>query len=259
MSAKIASIHFHPLKADRGVYGGYYSIDAVPVGGDPIVIMIEDKIQYWQGPYAMSGVEGRRSQHSTRIAAEDIAADIVREWTENGVGKSQDSHPGVWVVREKRPVLNPDGTWVMGLDKHAVFEPATFEECQQMFKEDLAKARACDANYASYLIQDANAIASDPRGNRIPFIQPVARAAAKAYRPDVMWLREGAALQMKICPYCTKPVAESAIKCPSCSEIIDFEAYGRMEARKNESVRKAKEDLTKERNAAERAAAQQVA
>lgn len=238
----IASVHFYPLKAERPSYGGYYNIPAVALGDDPVIYEITDMVEIQQEP-----VEGQNRRVTKRhlIDGHTIARDLVQSWTGNRLGCGPDSRPGVFIVRDRLPKLNPDGTNIVDLEGKAVFEDPGDERKQAMFREDLAAARACDANYARYLINDGSAQAMDPR--KVQFISALARAAARAYQPSVDWLREGAQLQMKVCQYCSTPILNSIVKCPKCSEVVDITRYAHMQAIEKQAVKDAEMSLVTER------------
>lgn len=258
MRAKVASVHFHHLKAEYPTFGGYYEIPAVPLNGEPFILELSEKIELSQGPYETSQQKGKREQRRTLITPDTIATELVRVWTQNRIGCNHLVHPGVWQVRERIPVLDGNGVQILDIENRGVFQDATPEQIESMFAEDLAAARSADAGYANYLIGEGNSKASDPRGNLIPFISAVARAAAKTYRPEVTWLREGAGLEMKTCPYCTQPCPATAIKCPRCLEVVDMEAFATLEARKAEYLRIAKEKNTRAQREAIQAPRPQV-
>jgi hypothetical protein len=237
MTARIASIYFAPLRAER-MYGGPYEVPAVPLGEPPAILTVEDRIQIEQGPYQL-GSGGKRSRRQHLVRADTIARCLVTEWAANGVGMTPQCRPGVWVVRERVPVLNPDGTPQLDGDGIALWRPATDEEQETMWLEDLAAARAADRAYANMLFTQANAMAEDPR--RIPLIPKTARLAAQHYGLEAEWLHEDAAVNVKPCPYCTKVIPAKAIKCPKCTEIVDLEAYAQLEAQKAAAIKAAKE------------------
>lgn len=241
MTAKIASIFFAPVRAERP-FGGPYEIPAVPVGAEPVILNVTDRIQFEEGPYQL-GNNGRRAKRRYLVYGETIARDLVHEWTANGVGMNPQCRPGIWVVRERLPVLNDDGTPVLDAEGIGTWRAATDEERDAMWIEDLNAARAADRSYAHMLFIQANAMADDPR--LIPFIAPNARIAAKQYGLTAEWLREDAALAVKSCPYCTKVIPSKAIKCPRCTEIVDVEGYAILESQKAQALRLAKQEAAR--------------
>ena len=228
MTAKVASIYFSPVRAERA-YGGTYQLPAVPLGADPAILVIEDRVQVEQGPYQL-GSNGKRSRHRYIVRADTIAHCIVAEWTQNGVGMTPQCRPGIWVVRERLPLLKPDGSPELDADGVPLWRAATEEEQAAMWVEDLAAAREADRAYANMLFIQASAMADDPR--LIPFIAANARVGAKHYGLQAEWLQENAAIHVKTCQYCTKVIPAGAIKCPKCAEVVDVPAYAELEARK---------------------------
>jgi hypothetical protein len=228
MRARIASIYFARVQATR-LYGGPYEIPAVPIGADPVFLTLDDCVQIEQGPYQL-GSNGKRSRRKHLVLGQVIARCLVAEWTANGILMTPDCHPGIWAVREQVPLMNDNGTPQLDADGVAQWRPATEEEKRAMWEEDLIAARRADRAYAESLFMHANAMAEDAR--LIPFIPRTTRLAAKQYGFEAEWLKEGAALRVKPCPYCTKVIPATAIKCPKCAEVVDVPAYARLEAEK---------------------------
>jgi hypothetical protein len=229
------------VKAERA-YGGPYQLPAVAVGAEPAILTVRDRLQIEQGPYQL-GSNGRRSRRQHVVLGEVIARCIVAEWTENGVGMKPECRPGIWVVRERVPLINEDGTAQIDADGMALWRPAEEDERAAMWLEDITAARVADRAYASALFVDANARAERPE--LIPFIAANARLAAKAYGMDAEWLREGAALDVKVCPFCTRVIPRAAVKCPRCIEVVDAVAYGQLEAAKKAAVKAATDELSR--------------
>lgn len=239
-TCKVASTFFAPVRADRSAFGhGPYEIPAVPLGGSPVVITITDKIQREEGTYQY-GSRGKREKKQYLITGEAIAQDIVGEWTQNGVGMNPQCHPGIWVVRDRFPITDEHGVSLLDAENRALWRPATPEEQAAMWTEDLANNKAADRTYALDLFAKANAMAEDPR--MIPYIAPNAKLAAKQYGLDADWLREGASLDVKSCPLCTKMIAQRAIVCPHCREVVDLDAHAQREVAKQAAVKSARQN-----------------
>lgn len=238
MTAKIASVYFAPVKAER-IFGGVYQIPAVGPGKEPLILTITDRVQVEQGPYSLGSVAGRRSVRRQLIPGEAIARDLVREWTEMGLGMTPQCRPGIWMVREQVALMREDGTIETDADGLPLWRLAMDEERELMWEQDLQMARMVDRAYADYLFMQANALAEDAR--LIPFVSEVAKTGARAYGLEAEWLKANAALNVKTCSYCTKVIPGAAIKCPHCQEIVDVEAYARLEATKKQALKVASE------------------
>lgn len=239
-TCKIASIFFAPVIAERATFGhGPYSIAAVPLGAAPAMLTVTDKLQIEEGPYRY-GQRGKREKRQYLITGEAIAHDLVGEWTLNGVGMNPQCHPGIWVVRDRFPITDENGVAQMDGENRALWRPATPEEQAAMWAEDLVNARGADRTYALDLFAKANAMAEDAR--QIPFIAPNAKLAARQYGLDADWLREGASLDVKSCPMCTKMIAKRAIVCPQCHEVVDLYAYAAREVVKQAAVKSARQN-----------------
>jgi hypothetical protein len=229
MQKQIASIYFAEVKTDRALYGGHYRIPAVAKGGTPEFITVKDEIQRSQEP----SPDGK-SKYTRRdlIDGRHIAVDIVREWTQETPGMTPQCRPGIWVVRDEMPLLNPDGTPQFDADHNAQWRPATTEEKEQMFQEDLASNRNADANWAEFLIQQGDFLDGQEPSHR-KFIGPLAKQAARHWGREREWLEELRDSDIKKCPYCSKSIAKVAVKC-SCGEIVDLEGYARLKQREKE-------------------------
>src|ERR1700679_1012628 len=114
--AKIASIHFAPVEANR-MYGGPFNMPVVPLGAEPAILELEDIMQYDEGPYSL-GSNGRRQKTRSPVLGEEQAADFVREWTESGRGMGSYCRPGIWIVRDRLPLtyIDEKGTEIYKLD-----------------------------------------------------------------------------------------------------------------------------------------------
>lgn len=240
MTAKIASIHFAPVHADRSIYGGVYDIPAVPLGAEPFVLDIEDKVQYDEGPFTL-GTGGGRAKLMYAVDRYDICFDIVRHWTENSSAMTPACHPGIWVVRDRLPVYraNEYGKEEAVLDgfKKQVFRTANAEEQAEMWTEDLARARATDRAYAEWCYLDGNRMAANV--NMVPLIPPNYKRAARHYGFQADWLKEGAAFEVTKCPMCDKVVSKATIVCPHCQQVVDLQRFAEREAEKAAAIRAA--------------------
>lgn len=226
MTAKVASIYFAPLIADRSIYGGMYELPPVPLDSDPAILMIYDRMQYEDGPYQF-GQRGMRQKRKYPVFGEIIARDIVNEWTTGAANMNPQCRPGVWVVRERIPLLNQDGSSQVDAEGMALWREAAQEEKDAMWREDLAAAKTADQAYARLLFLRASADAQNPL--KIPLIPKTARLAAWQYGLTAEWLRENAAVDVQQCRFCTKVISAKAIKCPHCTEIVNPEAYAEQE------------------------------
>ncbi len=217
-TARVATIHFSPVKAERARYGGYYALPSRPLNAEPLVLEISDMVEREKGPYNHGS---QQPDIYNDILAYDIAVDIVSEWSKNGVGMNPLCHPGVWVVRDRLPVMEFDknGREVAVLDarQRQIFRSATPEEAKAMWDEDTLANRRADRAYAEWCYREGNAIAADLR--RVQFIPEVYKLAARQYGMKAEhWTPEGAALESMACESCTKVVAKQTIYCPWCHQ-----------------------------------------
>jgi RNA polymerase subunit RPABC4/transcription elongation factor Spt4 len=217
-TARIATIHFAPVSAERSRYRGYYSLPACRLNAEPFIYEVPDMMEHNKGPYNFGA---QQPDIFETIQGMDIAQDIVNQWTVGGIGMTPDCRPGIWVVRERLPLMEKDhnGKFVAVLNAHKqqIFRPSTPEETRAMWEEDVAQNRRADRAYAEWCYREGNAIAGDLR--RIQFIPEVYKLAARQYGMKAEhWTPEGAALESMACESCTRIVAKATIYCPHCHQ-----------------------------------------
>lgn len=238
MRATIASIHFAPVECDRTTFGfGFFRMPAVAPGAEPATIFISDKVQIEEGPYQW-GQNGKRSKHKYPHAGETIARDVVGHWTQNGLHMRPDCRPGIFLVRERIPLLQQSGAPVVDADGIPQWRDATDWEKSEMYTQDLADSRKADRAYASALYVKANAMADNPK--LIPLISEATKLGAKHYGLEAEWLKENAATDVKPCPMCTKIIARHAILCPFCHGVADLDKWAQSEVIKNQALKGAR-------------------
>lgn len=230
--ARICSLHWMPLHAERKMFedidrekkcGGIYDIQAVSPGGAPAIITIRDMRQTERGGYADSANQKQRSIHRYIIDGQNIARDLVNQWAYQGVGMTEGCRPGVWVLRDSLPVVDPT-TGVQLVDADGIGErrPATAEEQREMLAEDIEKYRAADQEFASLEVMKANSQAENPK--LVEFITKRAKKAAERLQVEAAWLKP-AALATRHCPFCESIVSKTAIVCRFCHNVIDAAGF----------------------------------
>jgi hypothetical protein len=241
MLTRIASIYFAPVSADRPKFQAQYQIPAVPKGAEPAVIQVEDKIQREEGTYSGSQIPGKRQKLIYRILGEDIAKDIVAQWTQYGVGMHPQCHPGIWIIRERIPLLHENGSAQVDAEGVPQWREATADEQNKMWKEDLENAKRCDAAYAEYLILKGDAVDrmedGDPR--KFPGVTESMKLAARQYGIERKWLETLTSADSKLCPYCASVISSKVIKCPHCQSVVDIQRYAQLQAAEAAAVRQA--------------------
>ncbi len=244
MTAQVASVHFAPVLADRSIYGGLYGFSEVPLGADPVIITLEDKVQRDEGPVSSGPGGGRRQPLRYHVDGYEIASDIVREWTETGLGMTPAAHPGIWTIRERLPELDEKGAALVdGFGKQR-FRPATASEKAAMWTEDLRNARQADREYAHWCWMEGNRMAANAA--LVPYIPKNYKRAAKQFGLPAEWLKEGFELQVIPCPSCTTVIFKTAIVCPKCNEPVDMERWSAWQARKDAAVRDARDAMKRQ-------------
>lgn len=225
---KIASVHFAPLKAERGRPLRKYVVPAADGIGKVQILIVNQALEYDQGPYGPNKI---REQYERLITAMEIGNDLIREWTQSGIymgadDEGKDARPGAWLVRERVAVTDAEGVQQLDITRRLVFRPATETEFKQMWEEDLANAIDSDARYGDRLIKKGIAIHSDPKSHAgIPLSGPM-RLAAKFYTVAAPYLHGVTKTGVKDCQYCRSVIDERAVICPSCQKVVDqYEAF----------------------------------
>lgn len=136
------------------------------------------------------------------ITAEERLNDLLHCWTTNAPYMAVDAHPGIWGSDSPTPTA-----------------------------EDRAENERKQNNFLDALVSVADAIPADRRKE----ITPLMKIAAKHLGYDRDWLTANPN-SVEFCPYCKTQVKAGAVKCAKCGEIVDFEAYGVLEARKQAAV-----------------------
>lgn len=243
MNTRVASIHFAPVTANRNYRGNAYQIPAVPLNADAVILECNDLMQYDEGPVSTGPGNGRRQQLRDEVLGEDIARCLVIQWTEFGRGMTPDAKPGIWVVRDRIPVMREekDGSLVPVKDFRGKqeFRPATQAEAKQMWDEDLAAARRVDRAYAEWCYGDGNRLASINEGMK-QHIPPNYKLAGRQYGFEGDWVKGGSAIESKPCPHCGVIVSKSAMVCKQCTQPIDLEKWAKWTAAKDMALREAK-------------------
>ncbi len=252
METKVASIHFAPVQAIRQYRGQLYTMPAAKLNGDPNIITTRDLFQNDEGPLN-GGTKRQKLQYL--VKGEEIARCIVGEWTGStvvGVGMSPVRHPGIWIVRDKLPVIETQQKIISGenvtheekmvIDAAGtqVFRPATDEEREAMWAEDLAHARMADRAYAEWCWNEGNRIwLAWQRGSKEPVpreMPPVYKLAAQHYGLDAEWLKEAASSNHIACPSCEKLISKTAMICQFCNEPPDLQRWAEWKARKDSAL-----------------------
>lgn len=250
MITKVASIYFAPVTASRNYRGNAYQIPAVPLNGEPKVIECRDLVQRDWGP--MLPGTSKRQEYRWMVAGEEIARCIVGEWTGSttvGLGMNPDRHPGIWIVRENLPVtektgkiINEEMTYeerlVLDAENKQLYRPATTEERERMWLEDLTAARNADRAYAEWCWNDGNRIFKGrERGEAVPSeVPPLYKLAARQYGLDAEWLKQAASNNSMDCPACGKLTSKSTFVCGFCAQPTDLERWAKFMARKEAAL-----------------------
>ena len=241
MKVRVASVHFCAVHAHRSAYQGQYSLPAVEQGAEPAIIEVPDMVQRYQAVFAVGQSSERRMQRDL-ILGEHIAADIINEWSLNGLGTSPSCRPGIWMVRDHLPELAEDGSIAIDAMGAALWRPASVEEKRAMWAEDVTANREADRRFAEYEIQQADMMIMQDERKR-PLIAERARRACVMYSIERDWMRNTVAANMVACLYCGKRVIHTAIKCPYCQEVVDVAKYAELQAIQAHAVKMAKKEL----------------
>lgn len=234
MVKQICSIYPISFRADRPLYNGSFIL---PAGhpDKPVYLEIRDHVQIEPLPwfYANQGAS-RQPKARHLISAIDIASDLVREWTVTVLGQSPECRPGIWIIRDTMPEYDDEGKPVMSAIGPQETRPATPQERQEMYAEDLAANRIYQATWAEHCIQVGDIMAQKPEA--IPFIPDYAKTLCKFYNRDRKWLRALQDGDFKKCPFCRTNIDSEAIVCPQCSRDLTLKVEGKPSPKKEEKV-----------------------
>ena len=219
MQKFVARIFFDECIVERPIYGGFFRLPAVPRESPPFLILIHDHTQWEPQPFISGGKSIPRL-----VMGEHIARDIYEHTATMGMGMSVDCGPGIWVVRDSVPWVNEENI------EQPSWRPASDEEKQEMFNEDLTNAILRQQRYGQFLISQGDGYDKNPK-ERI-LITNRMRAAVRYYDREREWLQTMKDGDLKLCAYCMKSIDARAIKCPSCNEIVDAAKHAVMLAQR---------------------------
>ncbi len=223
MTRTVATIYFRQCHLERTLYGGVFDAPAVAKGDKPFLLEVRDHNQLERLPHIVGG-----GQFPRTILGQDIAVDIKKHWSEGALGMTPECRPGVWVVRDVVVIADETGTPLKDAFGSVQTRPATPEEKETMWQEDLAENTMAQARWADYLVSRADTLFADPNPAMRILIDPTMRTAAKYRGREREWLDEARDLDAKNCQFCLKSLPIKAIKCMYCGEIVDREGYSKM-------------------------------
>lgn len=157
--------------------------------------------------------DGSRATRFTMETAENIAADLVNEWS--GVGTSGAAGPGVAVCAGDKPT-----------------------------DEEIASCRARLSNW--YTDERAKAVelwATDKKAQVI--VNPVYKRASKylGYNDD-QWLVVHDITAKKVpCPVCKVEIDHEAVMCSHCGSVVNIEQWAAREAAKEAAMQRVREQM----------------
>jgi hypothetical protein len=218
-------VYFEPRHLERTLYGGVFDAPAVAKGAPPFLLTVRDHNQLERLPHIVGG-----GQFPRTILGEHIAADIVQHWSQGALGMTPDSHPGVWVVRDVVVIYDETGTPLKDVFGAVQTRPATQEEKDAMWQEDLAANTAAQNRWADYLIGQGDVLDGDPNPAMKLLISHLMRSACKYRSRDRGWLQELKDSDAKTCVFCLKSLDARAVVCEHCHNVVDREAYDRLTA-----------------------------
>jgi hypothetical protein len=177
-----------------------FEVAACPKGAPPTLLVIGSNYESEKVPLQERTVD-------QEITAMETAEDFIRSVTTNQPYITADAHPGIWMCAGSTPTEE---------------EIAFNTERQEAFFRNLVHA-ADDLEKNGKSIQ----------------ITDLMRTAAEwlNYRAD--WRHKATANDNKNCPFCTKLIPGVAVICPECHQVVDFDKWAEMEARKVAALRNA--------------------
>jgi len=179
-----------------GLYPGYFVIPAAPIG-ELSYLVVGDSIFYQ---------ETKNDQvTSVRTSFQTVAASIVDDFQRSHIGR---------IIGEAEPGL----FWVPGAFRNQ-------GKIREMFGELVDEAQRRQNRWFEELVKIADDTWS--RTHRHTSVSTLQRLAAHALGTSRDWvIRTGES--MNTCRFCKAEVPYGAVKCPTCREIIDMQAYREM-------------------------------
>lgn len=234
-AVKIASVYPIALHADRNIYMGTFDMPGVPLGAKPEILEIRDHYQFEPLPmFYGTGPGGRQKQDRKTILAIEIAQDLIKAWTRDPLGCNENSHPGVWIVRDVVYLFDDNGRPQLDADNQPAYREATDAERKTMWAEDEERSRAAQNNYIEYCIIAGNVMAEEPK--KIPFIPQFYRTLAKYAGQSPKWLNRIADANTKGCQWCAQVIPSVAVVCPNCGKVVDIQRHAQMEKEQQEAA-----------------------
>lgn len=237
MTKTIASIYYEDLSAERSIYGGRWKVSAIQKGAAPFLLEVKDHYQMETEPWFRGSFGGKQLQVKKLVAGQEIAVDLLTQWTGSHPDCTPDCSPGLWIVRDVIYLSDENGKPILDGDGKQQFRPATAEEASRMFAEDLAAAVRRQAAWGEKAIQKGDMMAEDPK--RVQFIPDYCKASATYYGRDRAWLRALTDGDIKTCQFCAKVIASNVVKCPHCTEVVDPVRYAALKAQGAAAVQSA--------------------
>lgn len=221
-TATICSIYPWEQKAERPKYQRVYTLPAVAKGDPPFLLPVPDEVQIEYDLYIL----GHKQKRLTVPGKEEIAPDLLREWSENSPGMTMECGPGIWIMRDTVDETDEDG--------NITVRAATKAEKEAMFAEDLQRAKDRQAAWFEYQIMQGDRVADDPKTR--DFVNKLMKIACVYMGRTRKWLEEMRDGDTKNCPWCTKSIPVQAIVCPECQRVVDFEGFAKLEARQKAAM-----------------------
>ncbi len=241
-TSRIASVHFAPVSVNRNYNSKPFQIPAIAFGAQPNILSVHDLIEKDWGSISNGPGGNRRQELRYLVLGEEIARDLVGEWTEHGRGMNPECHPGIWMVRDRLPVMETDpktdveSAVLDGFGKQTYRDPSP-EEMARMWEEDLLNARRADRLYAEWCWADGNRIAEKTKDYQL--VPPNYKHAARHYGLDADWLRQAAAIDSRPCPHCGKLGPKQYFICQFCQQPVDMARWAEFQVQKESALKNA--------------------
>lgn len=140
------------------------------------------------------------------ITAEELAADFIQATTTNAPGMGPECHPGIWICEGGSPT-----------------------------DAEIRAANRVQAPFLQYQFSEGNRLATDVDTAKI--ITRLMRISAMALGREPEWLNPPSDLDVMACPYCMKSINKAAVTCSECHQVVNFEKFAELEARKKAAIK----------------------
>jgi len=204
------------ISRPRFIPTGQFWIEGVPANcsadvirervKNPVYKVIEDQYESNRAPVSHMEIK-------EKFSAEEVGLDFLKHATQGSPGMSAGCHPGVWMCAD----------------------PGQGGEPGKATEAEITAGRQAQSLFFADRMEFANSLATDPRSAKA--ITWLMRVAAMGLGREPAWLNPPSDLDVTECPYCRKNVPVNAATCFGCGNVVNFELFAALEAKKKAAMK----------------------